>query len=361
MSTEADTTTTEVPGAAPARLRRNRDDRLLAGVCGGLARYFGMNPIIYRIGFVALALVGGAGILLYAVAAVVIPVEGAEVSIAEEFLRRHRDRPVVLIVLALIALCVVSVLSASDAWAWSLAGPFWLLLLLILVPLLVQRVGERDREMQTEGDVPSPPAPKRPSLFLPGLGVLLAAVGLGALLEAADVVHIPLDVALAGLLLLTGALVAVAAVFGRHAWGLALIGLAIAPALAVAAIADVHLRGGFGEQSVRPLVASELEGQYRLGGGELEIDLRALEVPLGETRVRAQVGVGELVVIVPEDVALNAVAHVGMGEASVLGENEDGVDVTERSVDDGFAAAARRLVVDAKVGLGHVEIRGSES
>src|SRR5687768_7414588 len=104
MSTEANTTTTEVREPEPARLRRNRDERVLAGVCGGLARYFGLNPLIYRIGFIALAFVGGAGILLYAVAAVVIPVDGEEESIAEEFLRRHRDRPVLLVVLALLGL-----------------------------------------------------------------------------------------------------------------------------------------------------------------------------------------------------------------------------------------------------------------
>jgi phage shock protein PspC (stress-responsive transcriptional regulator) len=38
---------------------------MLAGVCGGLARYFGIHPAFYRVGFVVLTLIGGAGILIY--------------------------------------------------------------------------------------------------------------------------------------------------------------------------------------------------------------------------------------------------------------------------------------------------------
>ncbi|MDP8238895.1 MAG: PspC domain-containing protein [Candidatus Hatepunaea meridiana] len=47
------------------RLYRSRDERLFAGVCGGLAEYFNIDPIIVRLTFVFLQLVGGPGILLY--------------------------------------------------------------------------------------------------------------------------------------------------------------------------------------------------------------------------------------------------------------------------------------------------------
>lgn len=55
------------------RLYRSRKDRVLAGVCGGLAHYFNLDPVLIRIAFVALALAGGAGILIYILAAIVIP------------------------------------------------------------------------------------------------------------------------------------------------------------------------------------------------------------------------------------------------------------------------------------------------
>ena len=46
------------------RLERSRSDRMLAGVSGGLARYFDMHPAFFRVGFVVLTLIGGAGIIL---------------------------------------------------------------------------------------------------------------------------------------------------------------------------------------------------------------------------------------------------------------------------------------------------------
>src|SRR3954453_9551515 len=100
------------PGAmdettAPAdlkRLDRSRDDRMVAGVCGGLARYFDITPAFYRVGFVVLTLLGGAGILIYAAAALVIPDEGEEDSIAAAALRSRRDRPWPLIGLALVGI-----------------------------------------------------------------------------------------------------------------------------------------------------------------------------------------------------------------------------------------------------------------
>jgi phage shock protein C len=56
-------------------LRRTRDDRVIGGVCGGLGRYLGIDPVLMRIAFVILAFAGGGGILVYLVAWVLIPVE----------------------------------------------------------------------------------------------------------------------------------------------------------------------------------------------------------------------------------------------------------------------------------------------
>lgn len=61
--------------SAPRLLRRSRDDRVIAGVCGGLGRYLGIDPVLLRIAFVVLALAGGGGVLLYLVAWVLIPNE----------------------------------------------------------------------------------------------------------------------------------------------------------------------------------------------------------------------------------------------------------------------------------------------
>src|SRR5215210_4529035 len=86
-------TQTTVEGPTIKRLERSRSDRMLAGVCGGLASYFEIHPAFYRVGFVVLTLLGGAGIIIYLAAALVIPDEGREDSIAEEVLRQRSDRP----------------------------------------------------------------------------------------------------------------------------------------------------------------------------------------------------------------------------------------------------------------------------
>ena len=52
-------------GPQPRRLTRSSSDKVLGGVAGGLGRYFDIDPIIFRIGFVVLALAGGAGVLAY--------------------------------------------------------------------------------------------------------------------------------------------------------------------------------------------------------------------------------------------------------------------------------------------------------
>src|SRR3954468_268028 len=118
------------PGAmdettAPAdlkRLERSRDDRMVAGVCGGLARYFDINPAFFRVGFVVLTLLGGAGILIYAAAALVMPDEGKDDSIATAALRNRRERPWPLIGLGLLAVggaILLSRLSLSvNAGSW---------------------------------------------------------------------------------------------------------------------------------------------------------------------------------------------------------------------------------------------------
>ncbi|MFC1965116.1 PspC domain-containing protein [Chloroflexota bacterium] len=57
------------------KLYRNRTDRKLWGVCGGLAKYFDIDPTIIRVIAVASILVSGAGIIAYLIMAIVVPLE----------------------------------------------------------------------------------------------------------------------------------------------------------------------------------------------------------------------------------------------------------------------------------------------
>lgn len=57
------------------KLYRSRDDKMVCGVCEGLGKYFEVDPVLFRLGFVALTLVGGGGLLAYLIMCVVVPEE----------------------------------------------------------------------------------------------------------------------------------------------------------------------------------------------------------------------------------------------------------------------------------------------
>lgn len=59
------------------QLRRNRQNRMLFGVAGGIARYFNIDPVVVRVAFVALAFLNGIGVLLYILFALIMPKDEA--------------------------------------------------------------------------------------------------------------------------------------------------------------------------------------------------------------------------------------------------------------------------------------------
>ena len=74
------------------RLYRPRDGRVVAGVCAGLAAYFGVDPTLVRLAFALVTAFGGLGVLIYLCAWVVIPEEGGDgSSIAETFVNQRRS------------------------------------------------------------------------------------------------------------------------------------------------------------------------------------------------------------------------------------------------------------------------------
>ena len=81
----------EPRNGATKRLYRIRDGRIVAGVCAGLAAYFGVDPTLVRLAFGLLTLFGGLGVLLYLGAWVVIPDEVDGVSIAETMIGKRRS------------------------------------------------------------------------------------------------------------------------------------------------------------------------------------------------------------------------------------------------------------------------------
>jgi phage shock protein PspC (stress-responsive transcriptional regulator) len=79
---------------APERvlLRRSYDDRMLGGVAGGVARYFGVDTTLVRIAFVVLTLFGGMGVPVYLAGLLLIPEEGSDQSIAGSVIESLQSR-----------------------------------------------------------------------------------------------------------------------------------------------------------------------------------------------------------------------------------------------------------------------------
>lgn len=59
----------------PKKLHRQHDDRVIAGVCGGLGNYFNIDPVIFRILFILLIFSHGIGLLIYLLLWVIVPEE----------------------------------------------------------------------------------------------------------------------------------------------------------------------------------------------------------------------------------------------------------------------------------------------
>jgi phage shock protein PspC (stress-responsive transcriptional regulator) len=91
-TTENTQSTTTYDRPARQELRRSTDDRMLAGVAGGLARYLDVDATLVRIAFVVLTVIGGAGVPLYLASWLLIPEDGADQSIAASFLDSRRNR-----------------------------------------------------------------------------------------------------------------------------------------------------------------------------------------------------------------------------------------------------------------------------
>jgi len=55
------------------KLYKSRENRMIDGVCGGIAEYFNIDPTIVRLGWVIFSLAGGSGVLAYIIALIIIP------------------------------------------------------------------------------------------------------------------------------------------------------------------------------------------------------------------------------------------------------------------------------------------------
>jgi hypothetical protein len=207
--------------------------------------------------------------------------------------------------------------------------------------------------------LPSPPAPAPQKHPLPIgrllAGLFLVALGVGWLLDSLDILTIDWDVVLPVALVFVGVTLTVAAVRGESHGGLVALGVVLTVILTIGTVVDIPFGGGIGHRTERPTSLAEAHDAYELSIGKLTLDLTSLpaEHALAVVTIRASVGMGQLVVLVPGDASPAVHASVGMGDAQLFGRDEGGVGV---KVDEpGAPGTAYRL--DLSVGLGQIQVQ----
>ncbi|MFF5446037.1 PspC domain-containing protein [Streptomyces sp. NPDC012888] len=95
------------PTADRPPLRRVKRDKVVAGVCGGLGRYYDLDPVVFRIVLGVLALTGGLGLIFYGFAWLFLPLDGEEESEARKLLTGRIEGGTLAAVLAALVGCAV--------------------------------------------------------------------------------------------------------------------------------------------------------------------------------------------------------------------------------------------------------------
>lgn len=278
------------PGRGPRRLLRSPRNKVIGGVAGGLGDYFKVDPIVFRILFAVTTLFGGAGFAAYVIAWIVVPQDDGS---GRPVAGHSVGRRIGLAILVLIGAVAGLILAAG-----LLAGSAW-----------AAAAGGRT-------------------------GIAIAVIALGSILAIAA---------------FTGASRRVLA-------GLAVLTALMALPAAVVAAAGFEVDRSVGDRTYRPATVSAIPADgYKLGIGHLEIDTRNLDWKRGDVvDLKLKLGVGDAVVVVPENVCVESRIEIGAGAMDLLGTEQDGLDVDTPTVP--APSSAPRLRLDGDVGVGALEV-----
>ncbi|NUR90351.1 MAG: PspC domain-containing protein, partial [Nonomuraea sp.] len=178
---------TEAPPREPGVLRRSSEGRFLTGVCAGLGRYTGIDPVVFRVGFAMLLLASGIGLFVYLAAFLLMKDPRGGPGIVETWTRRDFDGEAVM---ALLTAVMAFGLALNLATVWFGTGTLVMGVVLVVSLLaahangvdllaLARSMPERLNRRQSAASVP-PPAPSFPgSTGFPGSAGFPAAAGFG--------------------------------------------------------------------------------------------------------------------------------------------------------------------------------------
>lgn len=403
-------------GSDLRELRRSRSNRVVAGVLGGLADRLGVDPLVLRIVTAVLALFGGVGVVIYALAWLLIPDQDADGSVAEHALgRRGESSPDGAAAALAIGLVIVAMIAAGGAFGSGVGSVLLVLAVLGGIALLRRRDEDDDGEPEPapgppdqggqvdettyagyvapaaepvpyvsgpagtgwpEGPDWSPsaepapayeapvatlePEPKPPRSWLGPLTVSAAVVAMGILaINEATWASVPVSAYVATALAVVGLGLLAGTWFGRSR-GLIVLGLVLAIALPPAMLVADNLRFTADHTTVEAVSATDLPaGPVQHGTGTVTYDLSSLQLrPAEEVDLTVNQSIGELRVLLPEDACVEATASAGLGELVVLDGLSAGMQPERTAMDNCGPAddsvGTVRLALD--IGLGRIEV-----
>jgi len=203
---------------------------------------------------------------------------------------------------------------------------------------------------------PVPAASARPSSTNTRvLGGLLLVFGTGWMFKQTGVIDLPWSAVVSIVLIALGLAMVVTARTRARSMPLIALGAVLTVGLAVGS-SNISVRGGIGDRSFHPTVLTG-DKTYRLGVGELTLDLTQTALHDGENSVRVNLAVGQILIRVPTGAALRVEADARLGSAEVLGNN---LDIHGRASDvytsPGYDTAPQKLNIKATVGVGKIEV-----
>lgn len=183
-----------------------------------------------------------------------------------------------------------------------------------------------------------------------GWGLALIGAGVLWILSLAGVdirwdLIVPIALIGIGLLLAIGA---------RWGTGGGLLGLGIVLTIVAIVTAALPVSASAGDRDLTITEIAELEPSYSLGVGNLTLDLRDVELPPGTTELAARVTLGELVIQVPDRVAVTGQASATIGEVVGFDRTSGGVGSSIRLAGDGPDGPI--LDLDLRAGIGRIEV-----
>src|SRR3954463_6537957 len=253
------------PDDSPRKLSRSTTDKYVWGVAGGLGRQFGIEPMLVRVAFMVSVVFGGIGIAAYLAMGAFLPRDdGTPAWIA--------DKPRATTVAIIVGLCIAG-FSALKPPTF-LVGPG----LIIVAGFTALGVGLYRAFGGRQGEDPARVAARITLVGLCLVAAFAVSVGVGFVAAIGGGVAVAIISIAGGLGLIAAGLL------GGPRW-LILPAMVLVLPLAVVSSADLDLRGGVGEAEYRPASVAALRGEYRLGVGRMDVDLRNVNLPAGRTEI----------------------------------------------------------------------------